>query len=129
MYSRPSSVLDLKCFVCDENIVGKGIPLLMSVTNYTKTELPTKIGQLMGDGFMVVVSVDDSVCKRCSSLLNHIDKLELDLDLVKAALTGYLNVKYQLNEHADIHNPQNLPGGKNLSFSSDDAPFALIIFE
>ncbi|KAJ4438814.1 hypothetical protein ANN_14766 [Periplaneta americana] len=84
------------CFICDEEITGRGVPLLVSHTSYTKTGLPTKIGQLMGEGFMVVVSVEDMLCKRCGALLNHLDKLESDLDIVKRALTGYLKMKYGL---------------------------------
>jgi hypothetical protein len=55
----------------------------------------------MGEGFMVVVSVEDMLCKRCGALLNHLDKLESDLDIVKRALTGYLKMKYGLLEDTD----------------------------
>lgn len=50
----------------------------------------------MGEGFMVVVSIEDMLCKRCAALLNHLDKLESDLDIVKRALAGYLKMKYGL---------------------------------
>jgi hypothetical protein len=60
----------------------------------------------MGDGFMVVVSVEDMLCKRCGALLNHLDKLESDLDIVKRALTGYLKMKYGLLDDADYQAAQ-----------------------
>jgi len=52
----------------------------------------------MGEGFMVVVSIEDMLCRRCGALLNHLDKLESDLDIVKRALRGYLKMKYGLVE-------------------------------
>ncbi|XP_023710442.1 zinc finger protein 62 homolog isoform X2 [Cryptotermes secundus] len=55
----------------------------------------------MGEGFMVVVSIEDMLCKHCGALLNHLDKLESDLDIVKRALTGYLKMKYGLTEDTD----------------------------
>lgn len=55
----------------------------------------------MGEGFMVVVSIEDMLCKRCAALLNHLDKLESDLDIVKRALTGYLKMKYGLLDDTD----------------------------
>ncbi|KAK7866287.1 hypothetical protein R5R35_007118 [Gryllus longicercus] len=89
------------CFVCGEEIVGRGIPLLVGYTAHSKTGLPTKIGQLMGDGFMVVVNTEDMLCRRCTSLLNHLDKLEADLELVKSSLMNYLKIKYQLCDEND----------------------------
>jgi hypothetical protein len=65
----------------------------------------------MGEGFMVVVSIEDMLCKRCGALLNHLDKLESDLDIVKQALTGYLKVKYGLlegNDDQTEHQKQNI---------------------
>jgi hypothetical protein len=55
----------------------------------------------MGEGFMVVVSIEDMLCKRCAALLNHLDKLESDLNIVKQALTGYLKMKYGLLDDTD----------------------------
>ena len=103
------------CFICDEEIMGHGVPLLMSNTSYTRTGLPTKIGQLMGDGFMVVVSIEDTLCKRCGALLNRLDKLEFDIDTVKRALTGYLKMKYGLLEDIQqIQKVKDLMGHKTL---------------
>jgi hypothetical protein len=71
----------------------------------------------MGEGFMVVVSVEDMLCKRCGALLNHLDKLESDLDIVKRALTGYLKMKYGLLEDTDYltkHQKQNIESQVNI---------------
>ncbi|KAK6628706.1 hypothetical protein RUM43_002522 [Polyplax serrata] len=87
-----------KCFVCDERVISSGVPLLQSTTQVSNTDLPTKIGQLMGEKFMVVVSADDVLCRKCHALVNHVDKLESDLLLVKRSLRNHLKKKYGLND-------------------------------
>jgi hypothetical protein len=93
------------CFICDNMVCDKGTPLLMGIAPYSKIALPTKIGQLMGDGFMVIVTAEDVLCHHCASLIIHLDKLEVDIEVVKKALTGYLEMKYHLydNEKSGSH--------------------------
>lgn len=89
------------CFVCDKDLSASrdhNVVLLSNLTQYSRTGLPTKIGQLMGDGFMVVVTACDEACTRCYNLLNLLDKLEIDLDKVRRLLTSYLRKKYGLIE-------------------------------
>lgn len=93
-----------KCFVCDGDIETVGFPLIVTSTLSSKTSLPNKIGKLMGDGFMVIVSMDDVICKRCSSLFNHMDRLETDLERVQNTLSGYLKVKYKISDD-DLEKP------------------------
>lgn len=89
----------VKCFVCDERVLlCSGVPMLQTTTQASNTDLPTKIGQLMGERFMVVVSVDDVLCRKCHALVNHVDKLENDLMLVKRSLRNHLKKKYGLSE-------------------------------
>jgi hypothetical protein len=85
-----------QCFVCDSVVCGRATPLLMGIAPYTKIALPTKIGQLMGDRCMVIVTAEDVLCHRCASLIIHLDKLEVDIGVVKKALIGYLKMKYNL---------------------------------
>ena len=90
-----------QCFVCDKDLshsTDRNVLLLSNLTEYSHTGLPTKIGQLMGDGFMVVVTACDEACTRCYDLLNLLDKLEVDLDKVRRLLTCYLRKKYGLLE-------------------------------
>lgn len=89
------------CFVCDKDLSQsreRNSLLLSNLTEYSRTGLPTKIGQLMGDGFMVVVTALDEACTRCYDLLNLLDKLEVDLGKVRYLLTSYLRKKYGLLE-------------------------------
>jgi hypothetical protein len=90
-----------QCFVCDSVVCGRSTPLLMGIAPYSKTALPTKISQLMGDGFMVIVTAEDVLCHRCSSLIIRLDKLEIDTETVKKALTGYLKMKYHLYDEEE----------------------------
>lgn len=83
------------CYVCDEVVVGaNGVPLTDALTTITSTKVPNKIGRVVGDAFMVIISVDDVVCKRCMSLFNHMDRLEHDLERVKANILNLINKKY-----------------------------------
>ncbi|KAJ9584518.1 hypothetical protein L9F63_021128, partial [Diploptera punctata] len=99
---KPNTIAGIQnCFICDSSITGKGISLLMGCAPYSKISLPTKIGQLMGEGFVIIVTGDDVLCRRCSSLIIRLDKLETDMDVVKKALTGYLKMKYSLYEEEE----------------------------
>jgi hypothetical protein len=85
----------------------------------------------MGEGFMVIVSIEDMLCKRCAALLNHLDKLESDLDIVKRALTGYLKMKYGLLEDTvEQTEPekQNVTSQRNVEGTLHTKPSDLITF-
>ena len=90
-----------QCFICDSVVYGRATPLLMGIAPYSKIALPTKLGQLMGDRFMVIVTAEDVLCRRCASLIIRLDKLEVDTEIVKKALTGYLKMKYHLYDDDD----------------------------
>lgn len=87
-----------ECYVCGENIGATGALLTEAVTSATCTKLPNKIGRMVGDSFMVVVCVDDVVCKRCVSMFNHMDRLENDLERVKTNIMGLINKKYGITD-------------------------------
>ena len=86
----------INCFVCDQRLTGEKVNLASSVSSHSKVSLPEKISQLIGDDYVVAVTEQDSVCKRCASLLNHMDKLENELTLVKRALTSNISHKYKI---------------------------------
>lgn len=94
--SQHQTIASLKhCYVCDELVAGtNGVPLTDALTTITSTKVPNKIGRVVGDAFMVIISVDDVVCKRCMSLFNHMDRLEHDLERVKTNILNLINKKY-----------------------------------
>lgn len=89
------------CFVCDEEVT-EGICITVAETSYTKTALLTKISQLMGNNFMVIAREDDELCKRCTSLLNKSDKLEMDLMETHNLIKSFLYIKYNLLSQEDV---------------------------
>lgn len=94
------------CFVCDQKVSGEKVILASSISTHSKVTLPEKISQLIGDDYVVAVTEQDCVCKRCASLLNHMDKLENELTLVKRALTSNISHKYKINFNDSSATPQ-----------------------
>ncbi|XP_054735750.1 uncharacterized protein LOC129242878 isoform X1 [Anastrepha obliqua] len=89
-----------RCYVCDDALGSSQQQNLLTETqtSHTATKFPNKIGQLVGDAFMVIVSVDDVVCARCTNLLNYLDRLENDVERVRTNLMNLLHKKYGLND-------------------------------
>jgi len=73
----------------------------MGETQYSNTDFPSKIGELVGDKFMVVICTEDVLCGSCSNLLDHLDKLEMDVKKVRWTLTGYLASRYNINHKGE----------------------------
>ncbi|XP_008481965.1 zinc finger protein 319 [Diaphorina citri] len=86
----------MSCFICDEKVGNDKVHLATGIAPHSKLGLPAKISNLIGDDFVVVVTQSDHVCRRCSALINHMDKLETELSYVKKAITGYIRTKYNL---------------------------------
>lgn len=99
-----------ECYVCGENAGANSAILTEAITTATCTKLPNKIGRMVGNSFIVVVCVDDVVCKRCISMFNHMDRLENDLDRVKTNILNLINKKYGITE-AEIKNSSGTGGG------------------
>lgn len=87
-----------KCYVCDEPAGGHCSQLTEAVTAHSNTKLPNKIGQILGDAFTVIISVEDVVCKRCVTMINHLDRLEVDFDRVKSSVLNFIFKKYGLSD-------------------------------
>ncbi|KAK3927203.1 Zinc finger protein 675 [Frankliniella fusca] len=96
----PELLKESCCFICDRPVKKNGVQIVLGRTPYSNVGLPAKIGQLIGDKFMVVVGEADIMCARCSSLISHLDKLETDAQTVKQTLTSFIASKYQLNHNA-----------------------------
>lgn len=87
-----------QCYVCDEVTGQQGTLLTEALTSVTNTKVPNKIGRVVGDAFMVIISVDDIVCKRCMAMFNHMDRLEHDLERVKTNILNLINKKYGITD-------------------------------
>lgn len=84
------------CFLCDTKLYGERTRVCSSITPHSNVPYPEKIVELLGEDFVVIVTPADHMCKRCTSLLTHMDKLENDLKLVKTAMMSYIQKKYGL---------------------------------
>lgn len=93
-----------RCYVCDDALGANQAQhqLTEMQTTHTSTKFPNKIGQLVGDAFMVIVSVEDVVCPRCTNLINYLDRLENDVERVKTNLMNLLHKKYGLNDDSGV---------------------------
>ncbi|XP_061393409.1 mucin-22 [Musca vetustissima] len=102
-----------RCYVCDDALGANQAqhPLTDMQTTHTSTKFPNKIGQLVGDAFMVIVSVEDVVCSRCTNLINYLDRLENDVERVKTNLMNLLHKKYGLNDDSGGGAGNTVTGG------------------
>lgn len=104
-----------KCYICDEasTVQQQNYVLTEAVTSVTHTKLPNKIGQVVGDAFMVIVCVEDIICKKCLTIFNQMDRLESDLERVKNTILNFINKKYGISSDSDdsIIKTNNVSGG------------------
>ncbi|XP_025418117.1 zinc finger protein 131-like isoform X3 [Sipha flava] len=82
------------CFICDAKLYGERTRVCSSITPHSNIPYPEKIVELIGEEFVVIVTPADHMCKKCTSLLIHMDKLENDLKLVRNAMLSYIQKKY-----------------------------------
>lgn len=92
-----------KCYICDEVPAAQQQSCLLTeaITSVTHTKLPNKIGQVVGDAFMVIVCVEDIICKKCLTIFNQMDRLESDLERVKNTILNFINKKYGISSDSD----------------------------
>lgn len=82
------------CFICDEKLYGERTRVCSSITQHGNVPFPEKIAEIMGEDFLIVVTPADHLCKKCTSLLTHMDKLENELKAVKNTLLTCIQKKY-----------------------------------
>ncbi|XP_029166016.1 uncharacterized protein LOC114936854 [Nylanderia fulva] len=88
----------LRCFVCDIKIQGRFYNLPHCRTQYSKTKLIEKLGELVGERYVVVISEDDVICRSCAVLLNTFDRLETEIYPIRDKVLQCLEQKYSLEE-------------------------------
>lgn len=87
------------CFICDTKLYGERTRVCSSITPGSNVPYPERIAELLGEEFVIICTPADHMCKKCTSLLIHMDKLENDLKLVKNAMVSYIQKKYGLLPH------------------------------
>ncbi|XP_073975445.1 uncharacterized protein isoform X2 [Rhodnius prolixus] len=114
----------LVCFVCDVGVVGRYYALATCRTQTTKVRLIEKLGQLVGDDYMVVISEDDIICRGCATMINSLDRLEKELGSLRSMVLRYLEKKYDLEDGELVNtrsNPPPTPAKSNKDNKSEGA--------
>ncbi|PSN54490.1 hypothetical protein C0J52_05532 [Blattella germanica] len=108
---KPATIVsgeELRCFVCDVAVTGRYYTLATCRTHSTKIRLIEKLGQLVGERYMVVISEDDIICRGCANLMNTLDRLETEMGSVRNVVLRFLEKKYSLEEGELLNN--KMPG-------------------
>lgn len=84
------------CFLCNNYLFSKRIRIYSRVAPHSKVPYLEKIAELLGDKFVVIATSADHICKKCSSLLTHMDKLENDINIIKNAVVSFIEKKNRM---------------------------------
>ncbi|XP_060859211.1 zinc finger protein 728-like isoform X2 [Metopolophium dirhodum] len=120
------------CFLCGTTFFGKRTRVCTTITPHSKIPYPEKIAELVGNEVVLNVTPADQMCKNCTSILIHTDKLENDLKHIKNALLSYIQKKYgkwpsdQIVKGIEIVNG-NLKAEKQLEKDQHIVPSVLTI--
>ncbi|XP_018395075.1 PREDICTED: uncharacterized protein LOC108773680 isoform X3 [Cyphomyrmex costatus] len=87
-----------RCFVCDADVKGRFYALATCRTQNSRTRVIEKLGELVGEGYMVVITEDDVICRSCGILVNTLDRLEIEMRKARNHILRFLEQKYSLNE-------------------------------
>jgi zinc finger protein 423 len=99
----------VRCFVCDEIVItgslGSNTLVADAILAPSSTKLSSKIARIVGDGFMVIIGIEDIVCRRCMQMFNQMDRLETDLERVRNNIKNLLHKKYNINDEESLFSP------------------------
>jgi len=101
----------LVCFVCDAGVVGRYYTLATCRTQTSKVRLIEKLGQLVGDDYMVVISEEDVICRGCATMINSLDRLEKEVGSLRSIVLRYLEKKYEMDDGELVNARSNIPVG------------------
>ena len=79
-----------QCYVCGKT-VEKGLSLF-TLTNTTKVYMYQKLDKIVTDE-LDLLKKEGILCSRCANLLNYMDRIEVELNMVKKILLNYIRKK------------------------------------
>ncbi|XP_025196060.1 uncharacterized protein LOC112595167 [Melanaphis sacchari] len=85
------------CFLCKEKLSGIFVRLTATKTPYSRVLLPQLIANILGKDFVIVVNKNDYACKKCTCLLNHVDKLDFELKLIQNAMLSFFRKNHGIS--------------------------------
>ncbi|XP_032668479.1 uncharacterized protein LOC116842839 isoform X2 [Odontomachus brunneus] len=104
----------LRCFVCETDIQGRYYYLATCRTQSSRSRVIEKLGELVGERYMVVISEDDVICRSCANHINTLDRLEVETRNVRSYILRFLERKYclekgELLDNSDRPRPSQPP--------------------
>ncbi|XP_014602128.1 PREDICTED: uncharacterized protein LOC106785856 [Polistes canadensis] len=96
----------LQCFVCDVIVKGRYYSLATCKTQSSKSKVIEKLGEMVGERYMVVISEDDVICRSCANLINTLDRLETEMCSIRENVLRFLEQKYSLKEGELLDNSE-----------------------
>ncbi|CAL1677999.1 unnamed protein product [Lasius platythorax] len=87
-----------QCFVCDAEVQGRFYALPNCRTQHSQARIMEKLGELVGERYMVVISEDDVICRSCALLINTLDRLETETRNIRDHVLRFLEQKYFLED-------------------------------
>ncbi|KYN41258.1 hypothetical protein ALC56_04409 [Trachymyrmex septentrionalis] len=87
-----------RCFVCDADVKGRFYALATCRTQNSQARVIEKLGELVGERYMVVITEEDVICRSCGILVNTLDRLEIEMRDTRNHILRFLEQKYSLNE-------------------------------
>lgn len=100
------------CFVCDIAVSNRFFYLATCRTQSSKKKLVEKLGHLVGEKYMVVITEDDVICRSCANLMNTLDRLETEMTSVRRVVLKFLEKKYSLGEGELLNQRANTPNAE-----------------
>ncbi|XP_033351109.1 uncharacterized protein LOC117234228 [Bombus vosnesenskii] len=89
---------NIQCFVCDAKIQGRHYALATCRTQISRTRVIEKLGELVGERYLVVISEDDVICRSCANLINTLDRLDVEMCNIRDNVLRFLEQKYSLEK-------------------------------
>ncbi|XP_018052281.1 PREDICTED: uncharacterized protein LOC108689841 [Atta colombica] len=97
-----------RCFVCDADVKGRFYALASCRTQNSQARVIEKLGELVGERYMVVITEEDVICRSCGILVNTLDRLEIEMRDTRNHILRFLEQKYSLNE-GELRNSSDKP--------------------
>ena len=80
-----------QCFVCGK-VVDKGLSLF-TLTNTTKVHMYQKLDKIATGELDLVLKEEGILCSRCANLLNYMDRIEVELNMLRKAILTCIRKK------------------------------------
>lgn len=96
----------IECFVCRKN-VDNGVSM-HTLTNTTKVYMHHKLDKIVRGEIELLIEEESVLCTRCASLLNYMDRIEVELNMLTKVILDCIYKKYGMGGVAVDKGHENL---------------------